>query len=91
MKNCLAALLLLLLAACAGTPFKWEDVKRLKEGMSPQEVQAIMGAPYMVTANGRETKWVWSYSNGMTGRTKAASVIFIDGILVRPNEVPFND
>lgn len=91
MKNCLAAFLLFLLAACAGTPFKWSDVQKLKEGMTQDEVKSVMGVPYSVATSGDKTIWTWSYANGMTGRTKAASLVFMNGKLLQPPELPYQD
>lgn len=75
---------LLLLTACAGTNFKWENVNRLKPGMSKARVTKIMGEPYMRTVNPNGEVWVWSHSQAF-GETKAVSVVFKNDTL---SEVP---
>ncbi|MBY8314931.1 outer membrane protein assembly factor BamE [Vibrio fluvialis] len=79
MKNILVAILALVLAACAGTPFKFENARQVQVGMSESEVTQLLGSPYMVTSRGDEQIWVWSYANGLTGASKSISFIMKDG------------
>lgn len=71
-----------ILAACAGTPFSWEDTAKVKNGMSEAEVIAILGQPYQrVQANGQTTLMTWSYATGFGG-ARAASYRFANGVVV---------
>jgi outer membrane protein assembly factor BamE (lipoprotein component of BamABCDE complex) len=88
MKRIAVLLVAAVLSGCAGTPFKWESVRSLKEGMTQEEVASVMGEPYSVTASGEKTVWTWSYANGMSGSNRAASVVFVGGRLVQPAGVP---
>lgn len=87
MKTIAAALFALVLAACAGTPFKWDNARQLREGMSEQEVTELMGRPYMVTANANGNVWIWSHSTAFGG-AQSLSVIFKDGKAVKVPAVP---
>lgn len=69
----------LVLAACAGTPFRFDDARQVKVGMTEAEVTQIMGRPYMVTSKGDAQIWVWSHANGMTGGSQSISFIMKDG------------
>jgi SmpA/OmlA family protein len=62
MKTRLVAAALVLSAACAGTPFQWEDTAKVRNGMTEQEVTAILGKPYSRSQNGNVTILTWSYA-----------------------------
>jgi outer membrane protein assembly factor BamE (lipoprotein component of BamABCDE complex) len=72
----LALSLVTALTACAGTPFKWDDARQVKQGMSQTEVTALLGQPYMVRTAGEGTIYTWSHANGMTGSSQAISIPF---------------
>ncbi len=67
-----------LVAACAGTNFKWEDAEKVKPGMTEAEVTAILGPPYMRTQSGGMTILTWSFATAVGG-AKAVTYRLIDG------------
>lgn len=71
----------LVLAGCAGTPFKWEDTEKIHNGMSESEVVAILGKPYSRTQTGNLTILTWSNATACTG-AKAVSYSLRDGRVV---------
>lgn len=78
---------ILLLAACAGTPFKWDAARQIQTGMSEQEVAAIMGAPYLVRSAGTDITWVWSYADAFSG-SRTVAVTFQNGRVTAPPPIP---
>ena len=76
-----------LLAACAGTPFKWDDARKIKAGMSTQEVTAIVGTPNTVKAQGEILRYVWVYVNSFEG-TRTLVVDFKDGKAIKAPPIP---
>lgn len=80
MKRIVMAMLPLMLwaAGCAGTPFKWEDTEKVRDGMTEQEVVAILGQPYSRTQSGKTRILTWSYSAAFS-ETRAVSYAFVDG------------
>lgn len=78
----------LLMAACAGTPFKWSDARKVQAGMTKKEVTAIMGQPFQVTTQGPgKTRYVWSYGNAL-GQAKALRIDFDGDRAVETPEIP---
>lgn len=80
----------LTLVACAtGTPFKWDQARQVKVGMTAEQVTALMGNPYLVRsdANG-VTRYVWTEVNSLTFATKTYSIDFRDGKVVVAPEIP---
>src|SRR5690606_36989807 len=68
MTRIAAALLVLALAGCAGTDFRWEDTEKVHDGMTEAEIIAILGAPYQrVQAAGGMTVLTWSYATALGG------------------------
>lgn len=89
MRNLLiGAVLALLLSACAGTPFKWDAARQVKNGMTMQEVKRIMGEPYQVSSRDGVIRYVWVEVNAITFASKSLTVDFKDGIVVRAPQVP---
>jgi len=82
MKPYIAAAVLVLVTACAGTPFNWEDTAKIKDGMSEPEVVSILGRPYSRTQSGNRSTLVWSYAQGFGGGAKAVAYRFVDGRVV---------
>lgn len=89
-KLVITALLATSIAGCAvGTKFEWDSARAVKEGMSTQEVTALMGKPYMVQSLGDgQQKWIWSSANGWTGSSQVAALTFKDGKVVKALDVP---
>jgi hypothetical protein len=75
------------MAACAGTPFNWETARQIREGMTEQEVTALMGAPYAVKATAEGQIWVWSYADSFSG-SKSVSVVMKSGRVVKAPPIP---
>ncbi|MEY8688345.1 MAG: outer membrane protein assembly factor BamE [Leptothrix sp. (in: b-proteobacteria)] len=86
-KTWIAAGALVVLAGCAGTPFQWDDARKLEVGMTQQQVQALMGTPYLVRSTAAGVQWTWSHANLMTG-SNAVSVMFVDGKLASVPQIP---
>lgn len=86
-KAVAAATVALALAACAGTDFAWSQARQLRAGMTPAEVEALMGRPYMVTVRGDQTVWVWSHVNAL-GSARTLSVVFKGGALTEAPTIP---
>lgn len=69
-------------AGCAaGTPFKWEDTAKIHNGMTEDEVVAILGKPYSRSQNGNVLIETWSSASAFGG-AKAVSYRFADGKVV---------
>ncbi|WP_423198692.1 MULTISPECIES: outer membrane protein assembly factor BamE domain-containing protein [unclassified Cupriavidus] len=89
MKNLVASVTVaVLLAACAGTSFDWNQARSVKPGMTSAELQKIMGAPYMVSTRGDQTIWVYSQANGFTGSTRTVSFVLKDEAVVGVPTIP---
>lgn len=71
-------LLALMLTACAGTNFKWEDVSKVHEGMTEAEVVAVLGPPYSRVQSGPMTILNWTFVTAFGG-AKAVSYRLLDG------------
>ena len=89
MKKLLLILLACTLTACAtGTPFKWNDARKLEKGMSTAQVKAIMGNPLQVsTANGLLT-YVWVSVNSLTFSNQTLRVDFKDDKAIDVPDIP---
>lgn len=89
MKRVLAALVVsALVAGCAGTRINWDRVRALQPGATADEIRDSLGDPYSITARGDREIWVWSHSNGMTGKANTLALIMKDGKLVDAPKVP---
>lgn len=79
------------LSGCAGTLFNWEQARAVRVGMTTQEVEAVLGKPYLVTTQGDGSQmWVWSQANGFTGESRVVSFPVRDGRVVGVPEIPFS-
>jgi len=78
----------LMISACAGTPFKWGEARKIKEGMSTQEVTAIIGAPYSVSAVDDVLRYVWVEVSMWDYSTKTLRIDFKDGKVVKSPPIP---
>lgn len=87
MKTIHTLLLAITLSACAGTAFQWDTARQIKAGMSEQEVQALMGPPYLVQSKPDGLVWVWSHAGAFSG-VKTVSVVFRDGKVVQAPQIP---
>lgn len=85
----IAAAASLLLAACAaGSPFKWSEARKIKEGMSTQEVTALMGKPYSVSAVDDVLRYIWVEISVPDYSTKTLRIDFRDGKVVKVPPIP---
>lgn len=87
-RLCVAFLAALLIAGCAGTKFSYDQARKVQVGMSESEVVSIMGKPYSVISRPDGQVWVWSYANGMSGRSRAVSFLLKDGQVVKAPSIP---
>lgn len=69
---------IVVLSGCAGTPFKWEDTAKVRNGMTEAEVIAILGQPYARSQSGNVTVLMWTFAH-VFGGAKAVSYRFVDG------------
>lgn len=84
------ALIVLVAAAlcgCAGTNFTFEKARKVQVGMTCNDVQKIMGRPFMVTAVGTNEIWVYSYANGF-GTARSVSFILNGGKVAEVPPIP---
>lgn len=77
-KTFFALLAAVMLAGCAGTPIDFDHARQVRVGMTEQELTALMGPPYMVSARGKDQLWVWSHANAF-GSAKSVSFVIRDG------------
>jgi len=75
----LVAAFTIAIAGCAGTPFKWDDASKVRNGMTEAEVTAILGKPYSRTQSGSRSVLTWSYADSFGSTAKAVSFVFADG------------
>ena len=89
MKKIIIILLIsFLFFSCAGTHFKWDDARKIKEGMTIEEVTGIMGRPVRVVASGDVIRYIWVYVEGLTYATKSLSIDFKDDKVVKVPPIP---
>jgi outer membrane protein assembly factor BamE (lipoprotein component of BamABCDE complex) len=91
-KKILTLLATLALAAgCAGTGFKWDQARKVKEGMTEKELTAVMGSPYQVRvdATGQQL-WQWVYVDlyGVAGGTRTLNITMKDGVVLKTPVIP---
>jgi len=80
--------LALVLSGCAGTNFSYDEARKVKIGMTEDEVTQIMGPPYSVVSRADGQMWVWSHANGMTGTSRVISFRMVDGKVVEVPTIP---
>lgn len=72
----------LLLTACIGSPFRWQDTDRIHDGMTEAEVIAILSSkPFSRSQVGNRTILMWNYVP-FSGTGRAVSYSFLDGRVV---------
>ncbi|WP_162788092.1 hypothetical protein [Chromobacterium haemolyticum] len=86
-KTMLAGLISLALTACAGTPFKWDSARQIKQGMTTEEVTKLMGAPYSVVSREGVIRYIWVDVGAFSG-SKSVAVDFKDGRAVSAPPIP---
>ena len=77
MNRTVLVALVFVLAACAGTPFKWEDADKVQNGMTEAEVISILGKPRARSQSGNITILRWTYATNFGGRS--VSYRLVDG------------
>ena len=90
MKKLLPILVLAasVIAGCAGTPFKWDDARRISPGMTTSEVTQLIGQPNTVKSTGDVLIYVWVYVNSLNGTTRTLRVDFKDGKAISAPPIP---
>ncbi|KAF2395376.1 outer membrane protein assembly factor BamE domain-containing protein [Pseudomonas frederiksbergensis] len=83
-----AAVLAMVLSGCAGTDFSYDEARRVKVGMTEDQVTQIMGPPYSVVSRADGQMWIWSHANGMTGASRVISFRMVDGKVVEVPTIP---
>lgn len=86
-KTIIIAITFLLLTACAGTPFKWSDARKIQPGMTTAEVTQIMGTPNNVTSRNGTLIYVWVSVNSFSG-SKTLRVDFKDDKVITAPPIP---
>jgi len=79
--------LTLVVCACAGTPFKWNDARRITQGMTTADVKALIGSPTSVTARDGLLIYVWVYVSSISG-SKTLRVDFKDDKVITAPPIP---
>ena len=68
------------IAACVakrGTYVEWEDANKVRNGMTQEQVIALMGEePNTVVGNGEELIWSYAQVNALTGGTYSRAIKF---------------
>lgn len=78
-----------LIAACAGTPFEWTSARKIKDGMTTNEVTALVGPPNNVRAQGDTIRYAWVYVDAFQG-SRTLVVEFKDGKVMKAPPIPDN-
>ncbi len=81
----------MLIQGCAGSAYKWDQARQIREGMSHQELAAIMGSPYQVRVNeDGQQLWQWVYVDlyGLSGGTRTLNVAVKDGKVFKAPAIP---
>lgn len=76
-----------LLSACAGPQFKWADARKIKTGMTTDEVTQIMGEPNAIFSQDGKLLYTWS-SVGMCKGSRAVRIEFKDDKVTDAPAVP---
>jgi len=77
----------LLLCGCAGTYFTFDKAREVKAGMTEDELQKIMGRPYMVSSVGSREIWVYTFATGF-GSARSVSYVLTDGKVIETPKIP---
>ncbi len=91
MVKLFSLLLMICLAGCAGTNFKWDNVRSVKLGMDKQAVVNVVGAPSRTVAvntpEGVKETYIWVYADAFSG-SKSVSVVFMNGKAISIPPIP---
>lgn len=87
-KLAIAVLVIFVLAGCAGTKFRWKDVRKVQTGMPKEEVVHLIGKPTSVSITPDGVRYIWVYVNGMTGASRSLWIDFKDGKVVKAPPIP---
>ena len=79
--------IVLLLMGCAGTPFKWNDARKITPGMTTTEVTKLMGTPNSVTSRDGILIYVWVYVDSFMG-SRTLRVDFKDNKAIAAPAIP---
>jgi len=79
---------LLLISSCAGTAFKWSDVRKITPGMTTEEATRLVGSPNNVTSRDGILIYVWVNMNMLTGETRSLRVDFRDNKAIAAPPIP---
>lgn len=82
-----SVILAVAVTACAGTPFKWNDARQIRPGMTTAQVTQLVGKPNTVKSQGDTLIYVWVYVNGFSG-TRTLRVDFRDGKAISAPPIP---
>lgn len=88
MRFFIAIAIALLLSGCVGTPFNWNDARRLKPGMTTQEVKAIMGAPHTIKSEGDIVRYVWVEVSMLDYSSKTLAIDFRNNKAIKVPTIP---
>lgn len=78
-----------LLAGCAGTNVRDDDVRRIQTGMSSADVVALVGTPDRVQGlAGGGSVYIYEYRNRITDTARTLRVEFRNGMVVAPPALP---
>lgn len=87
---CVSALLIII-HGCAGTSFKWDDARKIKEGMTTDQLTRLMGQPYVVRVDeeGKQL-WQWVYVDlySVAGGTRTLNISMRDGKVIKAPVIP---
>jgi len=86
-RHILTLLVAALIAACAGTPFEWNAARKIKDGMTINEVTTLVGPPNNVRAQGDTIRYVWVYVDAFQG-SRTLVVEFKDGKVIKAPPIP---
>jgi outer membrane protein assembly factor BamE (lipoprotein component of BamABCDE complex) len=90
MKRMAIVLLILLLMGCVyGGQFKWDDARKIRQGMTIAEVTQILGDPISVTALADFDQYTWASMNSMDRTARTISLKFTkDGRVMNSPQIP---
>ena len=77
----------LIVSGCVGNYFRFEEVRKVRVGMTEAEVVSIMGKPNVVNSAAGNVKWVYAYGTGL-GTGGSCSFVFSNKVVVAVPQVP---
>lgn len=87
MRTLILIVAFVVLTGCAGTPFQFDEARKVKVGMTESEVIGLMGRPYMVSSSNGQQVWIWSHAS-VFSQAKSVSMIFRNGKVVSVPDIP---